>query len=85
MFGEAHDLPHEFPEYQDLIEQLRASDLDFRHMYIEYHDLDEEIRKIEQNVEAVSDTYAEELKKKRVLLKDRIYQVLREQSAASPG
>jgi uncharacterized protein YdcH (DUF465 family) len=85
MFGESHDLPHEFPEYQDLIERLRASDIDFRHMYIEYHALDEEIRKIEQNVETVSDIYAEELKKKRVLLKDRIYQTLREQNAASPG
>jgi hypothetical protein len=76
MFGESHDIPHEFPEYRELAKQLCDADPEFKSMYSEYHQLDEEIRQIEQNVEAVSDLYAEELKKKRVVLKDKIYDIL---------
>jgi uncharacterized protein YdcH (DUF465 family) len=76
MFGEKHDIPHEFPEFIDVIEGLCDSDAEFEKMYKEYDSLDTEIRRIEQNVETVSDTYAEELKKKRVLLKDKIYAAL---------
>ncbi len=78
MFGEHHDIPHEFPEYRELVEDLRARDTEFQEMYTEYHALDDEIRSIEQNVETVSDSYAEDLKKKRVWLKDMIYQRLRD-------
>jgi uncharacterized protein YdcH (DUF465 family) len=73
MFGEPHDIPHEFPEYQNLIQNLCNSHFDFQRMYLEYHALDGKIRDIEQNVNPASDVYAETLKKKRVLLKDRIY------------
>jgi uncharacterized protein len=82
MFGEHHEIPKEFPEYRDIIERLYNEDVDFKLLYIEYHELDDEILKIEQNVEAVSDTYAEELKKKRVLLKDLIYQRLIKETKA---
>lgn len=81
MFGEEHDIPHEFPEYKEAIEKLCRNDTAFEQMYQEYHALDDEIRKIEQNVETVSDVYAEDLKKKRVLLKDKIYAVLKTQAA----
>ena len=76
MFGERHDLPHEFPKYEMKIHKLLEESPEFAAMMREYDALDEEILKIEQNVEAVSDFYAEELKKKRVLLKDRLYQML---------
>ncbi|MEZ5673313.1 MAG: DUF465 domain-containing protein [Thiotrichaceae bacterium] len=79
MFGEHHDIPHEFPEYKELIKHLYHNDSGFKRLYTEYHDLDNEILQIEQNVEAVSDVYAEQLKKKRVYLKDEIYAVLRHQ------
>lgn len=76
MFGEHHEIVKEFPEYKESIKTLCESDHNFQQMYKEYHDLDEEILKIEQNIEPVSDTYAEDLKKKRVHLKDRIYHQL---------
>lgn len=78
MFGEAHDIPHEFPEYRELIQKLYQSDAEFQRIYGEYHQVDREIHDIELNVEPVSDFYAEDLKKKRVLLKDKIYMVLRQ-------
>lgn len=83
MFGEHHDIPKEFPEYKEVIKRLCEDDTDFKLMYIEYHSLDDEILKIEQHIEATSDTYAEDLKKKRALLKDRIYTRLLEEKAAA--
>jgi uncharacterized protein YdcH (DUF465 family) len=80
MFGERHDIPHEFPEYIDYIGELRSKDPVFDAIYKEYDALDREILKIEQNLEPVSDFYAEDLKKKRVLLKDEIYAVLRKKA-----
>ncbi len=76
MFGEHHEIVKEFPEYVRTIKSLCEHNQEFQKMYLEYHSLDDEILKIEQNVETVSDTYAEDLKKKRVLLKDRIYDCL---------
>jgi len=45
-------------------------------MHDEYEAIDEEVLKIEQNVEPVSDQYAEELKFRRVHLKDQLYEML---------
>ncbi len=81
MFGEHHEIVKEFPEYKDTIKALCETDNAFQEMYKEYHALDDEILKIEQNVEAVSDTYAEDLKKKRVHLKDQIYGKLQQHAA----
>ncbi|MCP4128864.1 MAG: DUF465 domain-containing protein [Gammaproteobacteria bacterium] len=82
MFGERHDLPHEFPEHAELIKALCDVNPVFDAMYKEYDALDEEILKIEQNIEPVSDVYAEDLKKKRMLLKDKLYETLNKQSAS---
>jgi uncharacterized protein len=81
MFGERHDLPHEFPEHAELIKVLRDVNPVFAAMYKEYDALDQEILDIEQNIEPVSDVYAEELKKKRMILKDKLYSTLAKQSA----
>lgn len=81
MFGERHDLPHEFPEHAELIKALRDVNPVFDAMYKEYDALDQEILDIEQNIEPVSDVYAEELKKKRMILKDKLYKTLAKQSA----
>ena len=81
MFGERHELPHEFPEHAELIEALRDVNPVFDAMYKEYDVLDQEILEIEQNIEPASDVYAEDLKKKRMVLKDRLYETLTKQSA----
>lgn len=81
MFGEHHEIVKEFPEYKDTIKTLCEMDNNFQKMYKEYHDLDDEILKIEQNVQTVSDAYAEDLKKKRVYLKDQIYIKLSQHAA----
>lgn len=78
MFGEHHDLVHEFPEYRDKIHELKVSNEQFAKLFDEYHELDHEVRRIEQSVETPSDEYTEELKKKRLALKDELYHMLQE-------
>jgi uncharacterized protein YdcH (DUF465 family) len=77
MLGEPHDLVHEFPELVDKIAALRANDEHFADLMQQYNDLDARIRRIEELGNPVADETIEELKKERLLLKDRLYEVLR--------
>lgn len=77
MFGEHHDLHHEFPEYKDKIHQLKSSNHHFARLFDEYHDVDREVRRMEQAVEPVSDETVEQFKKQRLLLKDQLLAMLR--------
>ena len=78
MFGERHDLPHEFPEHAELIEKLHETNAEFASLMDEYTALDAEIHDIEQNGTNITDEHAEELKFKRVALKDKLYTLLQE-------
>ncbi len=73
---ENHELAKEFPEFRDKINQLRTINNHFAQMFDEYHQIDREILSIEQAVEPASDVRAEELKKKRLVLKDTLYHML---------
>lgn len=77
MVIEHHDLVHEFPEYRHQIHELKQKDTHFARLFDEYHEVDREIRRIEQEIETPSDAYTEELKKRRVKLKDELYAMLR--------
>lgn len=70
------DLAHEFPELKQRIHELKLADAAFRDLYREYQDVDDEIYRIEQEIEARSDAYTEDLKRRRVHLKDQLYAVL---------
>lgn len=78
MFGESHDLPHELPEHIQRIHELKERNPEFSKLFNEYHSVDREVRRIEQNLETVSDTYAEDLKKRRLMLKDRLYAMIQD-------
>ncbi len=77
MFGEKHDLIHEFPEYKDRIHELKVSDPEFAKLFDEYHEIDNEVRRIEEGIETPSDEYTEELKMRRLRLKDELYAMLK--------
>lgn len=77
MYGEHHDLIHELPEYADKIHTLKTSNAHFARLFDEYHDADKEVRRIEQELETPSDDYTEELKKKRLNLKDQLFDMLK--------
>ena len=80
MFGERHDLHHEFPEHSELIHELLGGDQEFAALYKEYDDLDAELLDLEQRGEPVADEVAEEKKYRRAQLKDRLYAILKAHS-----
>ena len=78
MFGEKHDLVHEFPEYKDKIHELKTHNPRFAELFDEYHEVEHEVRRIEENIETTSDDYLEQQKKKRLFLKDQLFAMLKE-------
>ncbi|MGE0624200.1 MAG: DUF465 domain-containing protein [Pseudomonadales bacterium] len=70
------DLAHEFPELKQRIHDLKMESAEFQALYAAYQSLDNEIYRIEQDIETTSDAYTEELKRRRVLLKDRLHGLL---------
>jgi uncharacterized protein YdcH (DUF465 family)/uncharacterized cupin superfamily protein len=70
------DLAHEFPELKHRVHELKLASAQFRSLYEEYRSVDNEICRIEEQIETPSDDYVEELKRRRVHLKDRLYGML---------
>ncbi len=83
MFGESHDLANEFPEYKEKIHKLKMEDRHFARLFDEYHEVDQQIHRSEQEIEVHSDEFMEELKLKRLHLKDELYAMLRTIEVAS--
>jgi hypothetical protein len=77
MLGETHDLVHEFPELEGQIESLRESNTAFAKLMDQYDDLDARVRKLEELGTPVADETIEDLKKERLMLKDKLYALLR--------
>jgi len=80
MFGERHDLHHEFPQHAELIHQLLGSHQEFASLYREYDNLDAEILDLEQKGEPTTDEVFEAMKYKRLQLKDKLYAILQANS-----
>lgn len=76
MYGEHHDLRHDLPEHEAAIHELKIANNHFAKLFDEYHDVDREVRRIEQEIEARSDAAMEDLKKKRILLKDELLEMI---------
>jgi len=72
-----HDLAHEFPEFKDEIHKLKISSTHFARLFDAYEQTEREVHRIEVEDVPVSDAYVEDLKKKRLHLKDEIYALLR--------
>lgn len=79
---DSHDLHDEFPEYVNKINHLKSTDQHFASLYDEYHRVNSEVRSVEEDDVPVSDVIFEELKKKRLKLKDELYAMLHAESAS---
>ena len=77
MLNEKHDLVHELPEHRETIHNLKLNNNHFARLFDEYHEIDHEVHRIETGVENTSDDYLEERKKKRLHLKDELFQMIR--------
>ncbi len=73
-----HELAEEFPQSEDLLRGLKAKDPHFSRIADEYHEVNRQIHRHESRVEPVSDFVEEELRKKRLSLKDEIASLLRQ-------
>jgi uncharacterized protein len=78
-----HDLDHEFPEFSPLIHDLKARDDRAAHLFDEYERVNRAIVDIEENDKPFQDFEFEEMKKRRLQLKDSIYLMLRSRTFGS--
>jgi uncharacterized protein len=83
-----NQLAEDFPGMEDRIHALKTSDNHFARLVEAYNELNRDIHRIETRVEPTSEDVEEEMKRKRVRLKDEIAQMLQgadtTDSAASP-
>lgn len=66
-----------FPEYRDLITELKTKDLHFQRLFDKHNDLDQSIKNKEARIEPATHEEIETLKKEKLLLKDQLYVILR--------
>lgn len=79
-FVDNHPLARDLPEYKDAIHTLKANDAHFLKLFDEYETLDKSIVRAEQGLEHLPDLELDELKMKRVQLKDSLVEILRKNS-----
>ncbi len=72
-----HELAEEFPDDIEAIHRLKVSNAHFGRISDEYHEINREVHRIEAEIEPASDQALEELKKKRLMLKDKISLMIR--------
>jgi uncharacterized protein YdcH (DUF465 family) len=75
------NLAEDFPGQEDRIRQLKTSNGHFARLYDEYNELSRTIRRIETRVEPTTDDVEEELKRRRVQIKDEIAAILANEAA----
>lgn len=71
-----HELHEEFPDAAETLHKLKTSDAHFARLADEYHETNREVHRIETDVAPASDDVLEDLKKKRLHLKDQIAALL---------
>jgi uncharacterized protein YdcH (DUF465 family) len=72
-----------FPEYRELITQLKHTDLHFTRLFDRHNELDQKIKNIETQIELATQEETERLKKEKLHLKDEIYKLLQQASKSS--
>ena len=71
-----HELADELPEYKERIHELKISDAHFARLFDTYHDINREIHHAESAGLNITDDHHEELKRKRLQLKDELFGML---------
>ena len=72
-----------FPEYRELISQLKTQDNHFVRLFDQHNALDQKIKNLEAHIEPGTPEQIEALKKEKLHLKDQVYAILRKAQAAS--
>lgn len=70
-----------FPEYRDLISQLKTEDAHFAKLFEKHNELDQKIKNMEAGIELATHTEIEALKKEKLHIKDELYAILKKKSS----
>lgn len=70
-----------FPEYRDLITQLKTSNHHFTRLFDQHNQLDQQIKNMESSIPQGAHEEIEILKKKKLHLKDELYDILKKTEA----
>lgn len=72
-----HELAEEFPEFKDKIHTLKQESAHFAKLSDEYHEVNRAIHRMQERIEPVSEDVEEEMRRKRLALKDEIAAILK--------
>lgn len=75
-----HDLAREFPEMKDAITALKTGDAHFRKLFDEYDGIVRELHRVAEGAGAIDDEAAEHMKKRRAVLKDELFGMLKKET-----
>ena len=73
----SHDFHVEFPDLATRVDSLKGNNPHFAKMYTMYGEIDSEIIDVEDGIKVVDDFSLEDMKKRRLKIKDELYQMLR--------
>lgn len=71
-----HELADELPQFKNRIHELKTSDAHFARLFDNYHDVNREIHRAEAAGLNIADEHHEELKRRRLNLKDELFKML---------
>ena len=69
-----------FPEYRDLISQLKTTNHHFSRLFNKHNVLDQKIMNLESGIKKATDLEIEVLKKEKLQLKDELFSILKSKS-----
>jgi uncharacterized protein YdcH (DUF465 family) len=72
-----------FPEFRELISNLKTTDHHFGRLFEQHNVLDQKIKNMENGLESASHEQIEVLKKEKLQLKDQLHTILRKASASA--
>jgi len=71
-----------FPEYRDLISELKGRDHHFSRLFEKHNEIDHAIKNMEAGITPGSREQIETMKKEKLRLKDELYLVLKKADSA---
>jgi uncharacterized protein YdcH (DUF465 family) len=71
-----------FPEYRDLIIQLKSTDAHFSSLFQQHNTLDQQVKRMVSRTDPATPEEIEQLKKEKLHLKDELYALLKKTAQA---
>ncbi len=76
MSNTPHEILDELPDHAKTIHDLKQANAHFSRLLDDYHELNRQVHRAETDVEPTDDLHMAEMRKKRLALKDAIFQMI---------